>query len=64
MRLEQRGKTGWKRVGLSTEPALEAVLSNAVSGNRVGTVLYRTRLLRLSGLVLRTSNTFRVVWHK
>jgi hypothetical protein len=64
MRLEQRRQAGWRRVGLSIEPALEAVLSNAVSGNRLGTVYYRVRLLQTSGRVLRTSNTFRVIWHK
>ena len=64
MRLEQHRKVGWKRVGLSTEPALEAVLSDAVSGHRVGTVFYRVRLQQPSGRVLRTSNTFRVVWRR
>jgi hypothetical protein len=64
MRLEQSRKAVWKRVGLSTEPALEAVLSNDVSGNRLGTVFYRVTLRQPSGRVLRTSNTFRVVWHK
>jgi hypothetical protein len=64
MRLEQHRTVGWKRVGLSTGPALEAVLSNAVSGNRLGTVFYRVTLRQRSGRVLRTSNTFRVVWHK
>jgi hypothetical protein len=64
MRLEQHRTVGWKRVGVSAEPALEAVLSNAVSGNRLGTVFYRVRLLQSSGRVLRTSNTFRVIWHK
>jgi hypothetical protein len=64
MRLEQRRQAGWRRVGLSIEPALEAVLSNAVAGNRLGTVYYRVRLLQTSGRVLRTSNTFRVIWHK
>ena len=64
MRLEQHRTVGWKRVGLSEGPALEAVLSDAVSGHRAGTVLYRVRLSQRSGRVLRTSNTFRVIWHK
>ena len=64
MRLEQHRTAGWKRVGQSAEPALEAVLSNAVSGNRFGTVFYRVRLVQTSGVVLRTSNTFKVIWHK
>jgi hypothetical protein len=65
LRVEQHRTVGWKRVGLSLEPAVEAVLSNAVSGNRPGTVYYRVTLReRLSGRVLRTSNTFRVIWHK
>jgi hypothetical protein len=65
LRVEQHRTVGWKRVGLSLEPAVEAVLSNAVAGNRLGTVYYRVTLReRLSGRILRTSNTFRVVWHK
>jgi hypothetical protein len=64
MRLEQHRTAGWKRVGLSAELALEAVLSDAVSGHRAGTVFYRVRLRQPSGRVLRTSNTFRVTWHK
>ena len=64
LRLEQHRKVGWKRVGQSPAPALQAVLSNAVGGNRVGTVLYRVTLRQRSGQVLRTSNTIRVVWHK
>jgi hypothetical protein len=64
MRLEQHRTVGWKRVGLSTGAALEAVLSDAVSGSRLGTVFYRVTLRQRSGRVLRTSNTFRVIWHK
>jgi hypothetical protein len=64
MRLEQSRKVVWKRVGQSASPALEAVLSNDVSGNRLGTVYYRVTLRQASGLVLRTSNKFRVIWHK
>jgi hypothetical protein len=64
MRLEQHRKVGWRRVGLSLGPALEGVLSNAVAGNQLGTVVYRARLVQPSGRVLRTSNTFKVIWHK
>jgi hypothetical protein len=65
LRLEQHRKVGWKRVGLSPAPTLHAVLSNAVAGNRFGTVFYRVTLReRGSGRILRTSNPFRVVWHK
>jgi hypothetical protein len=65
LRLEQHRTVGWKRVGLSPVPTLHAVLSNAVAGNRYGTVFYRVTLReRGSGRILRTSNTFRVVWHK
>jgi hypothetical protein len=63
LRLEQHRKVGWKRVGQSPVPALQAVLSNAVGGNRVGTVLYRVTL-RQGARILRTSNTLRVVWHR
>jgi hypothetical protein len=64
MSLEQRRTTGWKRVGFSAESSIQAVLSDAVAGNRPGPVFYRVRLLQRSGRVLRTSNTFRVVWHR
>jgi hypothetical protein len=65
LRLEQHRTVGWKRVGLSPVPTLYAVLSNAVAGNRFGTVFYRVTLReRGSGRILRTSNTLRVVWHK
>ena len=65
MRLEQHRTVGWKRVGLSPVPTLHAVLSNALSGSRFGTVFYRVTLReRGSGRILRTSNTFRVVWHR
>jgi hypothetical protein len=65
LRLEQHRTVGWKRVGLSPVPTLHAVLSNAVAGNRFGTVLYRVTLReRGSGRILRTSNPFKVVWHK
>jgi hypothetical protein len=65
LRLEQHRTVGWKRVGLSPVPTLHAVLSNALSGSRFGTVFYRVTLReRGSGRILRTSNTFRVVWHR
>jgi hypothetical protein len=66
MRLEQRRKAGgaWKVVGISFTPALDARLSNAVSGNRYGTVHYRVTLRGPNGKVLRTSNPFSVVWHR
>jgi hypothetical protein len=64
MRLEQRRTAGWKRVALSPEAALEAVLSNAVSGNRLGVVSYRVTLRNPTGHIRATSNTFKVFWHK
>lgn len=65
LRLEQHRTVGWKRVGLSPVPTLHAVLSNAVAGNRFGTVFYRVTLREKgSGHILRTSNPIRVVWHK
>ena len=46
-------------------PTLHAVLSNAVAGNRFGTVFYRVTLReRGSGRILRTSNPFKVVWYR
>ena len=68
LRVEQSRKAVggvWKRVGQSQSTAVDAVLSNAVSGNRLGTVYYRVTLRQSStGQLLRTSNTFRVIWHK
>jgi hypothetical protein len=68
LRVEQSRKAVggvWKRVGQSQSTAVDAVLSNAVSGNRLGTVYYRVTLRHSStNQVLRTSNTFRVIWHK
>ena len=68
MRLEQSRKLVngvWKRVGQSAGPAVDAVLSNGVAGNRLGTVYYRVTLRQApSGTVLRTSNTFKVTWYK
>jgi hypothetical protein len=63
LRLEQRRSgPGWRTVGTSNDPALEAVLSNTVSGNQPGEVSYRVTLRGESGRVFRTSNTFRVDW--
>jgi hypothetical protein len=63
LRLEQRRSgPGWKTVGTSNHPALEAVLSNTVAGNRPGEVSYRVTLRGASGRVFRTSNTFSVDW--
>jgi hypothetical protein len=71
MRLEQRlarsrlrraKSPGWRTVGTSRDAALAAVLSNAVSGNRLGEVSYRVTLRNASGRVFRTSNTFKVFW--
>ena len=64
MRLEQHRNSGVGSGSDSPGPALQAVLSNDVSGNRFGTVYYRVTLRQRSGRVLRTSNTFKVVWHK
>lgn len=65
LRLEQRRSgPGWKTVGTSTDAALQAVLSNNVSGNRPGAVSYRVTLRRASGHVLRTSNAFVVYWNE
>ncbi len=73
LRLEQRpigagvkraDSPGWGLVGLSQDAALEAVLSNNISGNRFGTISYRVTLRNASGRVQATSNTFKVVWHR
>jgi hypothetical protein len=69
MRLEQRRMTpkraaGWKRVGFSPVTPLEAILSNDVSGNRLGVVAYRVTVRNASGRIFHRSNTLRVFWHK
>jgi hypothetical protein len=65
LRLEQHRprNVGWKRVGQSPEAALEAVLSNDLSGNQPGEVLYRVTLRKYpAGDILAMSNSFKVVW--
>jgi hypothetical protein len=73
MRLEQRpiaaalrraDSPGWGMVGASPDAVLEAVLSNTLSGNRIGTFSYRVTLRNASGRVLARSNTFRAFWHR
>ena len=45
---------GWGMVGTSLEPSILAVLSNVVTGNKVGTVTYRVTLRDAEGTILRT----------
>jgi hypothetical protein len=54
---------GWGMLGASPDAALGAVLSNLVSGNRVGTFKYRVTLRDRSNQLLVASNTLSVVWH-
>jgi hypothetical protein len=54
---------GWGMLGSSPDAGLGAVLSNLVSGNRVGTFRYRVTLRDRSNQLLVASNTLRVVWH-
>jgi hypothetical protein len=62
--LERADSPGWGLVATSEGAALEAVLSNNVSGNRLGTVTYRVTLRNASGRVLARSNELTVDWHK
>jgi hypothetical protein len=66
LRLEQSRSTRgpWRVVGVSFSPYLDARLSNDVSGNRFGTVHYRVTLRNANGTILRTSNPYRVIWHR
>lgn len=73
LRLEQRpiggaikraDSPGWGMVALSPDAVLEAVLSNAVSGNKLGTFSYRVTLRNRAGRVLGASNTFKAFWHR
>src|SRR6266550_3501025 len=52
---------GWGMLGASPDAALGAVLSNLVSGNRVGTFKYRVTLRDRSNQLLVASNTLSVV---
>jgi hypothetical protein len=65
LRLEQqRAGRSWRTVAISREAALQAVLSNSVTGNRVGTTSYRVTLRNEAGRVVETSNVFKVYWTK
>jgi hypothetical protein len=65
LKLEQRRpRRGWRTVAISREAALQAVLSNTVTGNRVGTTSYRVTLRNDAGRVAETSNVFKVFWSK
>ena len=62
-RLRRASSRVWRTVGISRDAALTAVLSNTVSGNRLGVVEYRVTLRGASGRIFRISNTFKVFWH-
>ena len=63
LKLEQgRQGRGWRTVAISREAALQAVLSNTVTGNRLGATSYRVTLRNSAGRVVETSNMFRVYW--
>jgi hypothetical protein len=65
LKLEQaRASRGWRTVAISREAALQAVLSNTVTGNRLGTTSYRVTLRSDAGRVVETSNVFKVFWSK
>ena len=73
IRLEQRpagpGLThsdspGWGTVATSDTPELHAVLSNGVTGNKLGLVTFRATLRSASDRVLARSNPFTLTWHK
>ena len=73
LRLEQRpagsgirvqDTPGWGMVGTSLEPSILAVLSNVVTGNKVGTVTYRVTLRDAEGTIVARSKPFKVVWHR
>ena len=68
LKLEQQfgsaKRPSWRTVGVSSEPALQAVLSNTVSRNRLGAVSYRLTLRDASNRIVRTSNLFKVFWSR
>ena len=64
LKLEQKVGSGWRTVGVSLEPTLQAVLSNTVARNRYGTVAYRVTLRSEANRVVRTSNLFKVFWSR
>jgi len=55
---------GWGMVGTSPEPSIFAVLSNVVTGNKLGTVTYRVTLRDAEGTILARSKPFKVVWRR
>lgn len=61
--LERRDRPGWGLLATSDEGSLQAVLSNTVSGDRLGTVRYRVTLRDRPGRILARSNVFTVQWH-
>jgi hypothetical protein len=62
--LKRADSPGWGMVATSEEGALEAALSNAVSGNQLGAVHYRVTLRDASDKILSQSNLFTVRWHE
>jgi hypothetical protein len=64
LKLEQKVGAGWRTVGVSLEPTLQAVLSNTVARNRYGTVAYRVTLRSETNRVVRASNIFKVFWSR
>ena len=55
---------GWGLVGISMTGSVTVVLSNNLTGNRLGTFRYRVTLRDASGHVLASSNKVTLVWHK
>ena len=55
---------GWGLVGTSMTGSVTVVLSNNLTGNRLGTFRYRVTLRDASGHVLASSNKVTLVWHR
>jgi hypothetical protein len=73
MRLEQRpikralrqaDTPGWGLLATSPDASLRAVLSNTVTGDRIGRFRYRVTLRDATGKILLRSNVLTVVWHR
>jgi len=55
---------GWGTVGTADTPELRTVLSNGVTGNKLGTITFRATMRDRSGRILATSNRFTLNWHE
>lgn len=61
--LPRADSPGWGLLAMTDKNAIEAILSNTLTGNVYGTFHYRVTLRTVSGQVLATSNALTLYWH-